>query len=226
MSSLDPFIKVVADSNKGIILMPVLSDVKFSIPPGSVGSFLGNSSSSSLDQGVKDNVSNNTSYTPDKLSNAPHVSSIPHKSLSLPNFSSLSKVSSAARDAARNLTPSTSRSNIQDFNISFPSDNKNSAINISVTPKGQISYSKSGSEDDNRRDSVINAYSQEELAKSSTPRQGSVIGNQEYDIRYDDLSRAPSSDVKGSDAAAESLQNLRQENVEQPSPPSPQLYNQ
>ena len=47
LSSLDPFIKVVADSNRGIILMPVLSDVKFSMPPGAVGSFLDSSSSSS-----------------------------------------------------------------------------------------------------------------------------------------------------------------------------------
>ena len=46
LSSLDPFIKVVADSNRGIILMPVLSDVKFSMPPGAVGSFLDSSSSS------------------------------------------------------------------------------------------------------------------------------------------------------------------------------------
>jgi hypothetical protein len=35
LSTMDPFIKVVADSNRGIILMPVLSDVTFSIPSSS-----------------------------------------------------------------------------------------------------------------------------------------------------------------------------------------------
>ena len=36
LSTMDPFIKVVADSNKGIILMPVLSDVTLSMPSSSL----------------------------------------------------------------------------------------------------------------------------------------------------------------------------------------------
>ena len=224
LSSLDPFIKVVADSNKGIILMPVLSDVKFSMPPGSVGSFLGSSSSpssssdSSSGQGPelssKRDVSENTNYSQGKRSNIPSLSTASRQSLSFPNFSSLSKASSGTRGEDRNMTPSTVRSNIQDFNISFPSDSKNSGINISVHPREQISSSKSGSQDDRARGRDISTPSQEGLVMSSTPSQESIHGSPGYDIRGDDLSRAPSLEV-------ESLQQEAQAQA-QPSPsPSP-----
>ena len=224
LSTLDPFIKVVSDSNNGIILMPVLSDVKFSIPSGSISSFLDSSSSSSTDQGNQGNqknVSEKNSYNQDKQINVPSITGVSRQSLSFPNFSSLSKAAAGSRGEVGNLTPTTSRSNIQDFNISFPSDSKNSDINISVTPKGQISYSKSGSEDDKKRASNISIPSQEGLAISSTPSQGSVIGSKGYDIRREDLSRAPSSEIEA--AATESLQHLRQEKVQPllPRPPPP-----
>ena len=228
LSTLDPFIKVVADSNKGIILMPVLSDVKFSIPSGSVGSFLGSSSSSSSPSDSSPgqstqtwpNISESTSYSQGKKSGTPSLSRTSRQSLSFPNFSSLSKVSSSSRDSAGNLTPSTSRSNIQDFNISFPSDGKNSGFNISVSPREQISSSKSGSEDDKRRGQNISVSSQEGLAISSKPSQESIISGPGYDIRREDLSRAPSSEIEA--AAAESLQHLREQKVEPPAPsPSP-----
>jgi hypothetical protein len=233
LSSLDPFIKVVADSNKGIILMPVLSDVKFSMPPGSVGSFLGSSSSPSLSSesspgkgpgpGNQRNVSENTSYSQDKKSNAPSISSASHQSLSFPNFSSLSKASSGTRVSDRNMTPSTTRSNIQDFNISFPSNSKNSGINISVHPREQISSSKSGSQDDRSRGRDISTPSQEGLVMSGTPSQESIPGSPGYDIRGDVLSRAPSLEVEA--AAAESLQHIRQqkaqEEAEAQAPPPP-----
>ena len=230
LSALDPFIKVVADSNKGIILMPVLSDVKFSMTPGSVGSFLGSSSSSSDSSpgqgpgpGNQRNVSENTSYSQDKRSNAPSVSGTSRHSLSFPNFSSLSKASSGTRGADGNMTPSTARSNIQDFNISFPSDSKNSGINISVRPREQISSSKSGSQDDIARGIDISTPSQEGLVMSSTPSRESIHGSPGspgYDIRGDVLSRAPSLEVKA--AAAESLQHLRQQEAPaQAPPPSP-----
>lgn len=223
LSSLDPFIKVVADSNKGIILMPVLSDVKFSMPPGSVGSFLGSSSSpsSSSDSssgpgpGNQRDVSENTSYSQGKRSNAPSISSGSRQSLSFPNFSSLSKASSGTRGADRNMTPSTVRSNIQDFNISFPSDSKNSGINISVHPREQISSSKSGSQDGRARGRDISTPSQEGLDISRMPSQESIVGSPGspgYDIRGDDLSRAPSSEVEA--AAAESLQYFRQQEAQ------------
>ena len=206
LSTLDPFIKIVADSNRGIILMPVLSDVKFSIPSGSVNSFLGSSSSSLPDsspsQGTQiqtqPNVYESTSYSQDKRSKTPTISSGSRSSLSFPNFSSLSKGSSAAvstRDSAGNLTPSATRSNVQDFNISFPSDGKSSGFNISVSPREQISSSKSGSEEDRRRAHDISASSQEGLAISRAPSQGSIIGTPGYNIRQDDLSRAPSSEI-------------------------------
>ena len=228
LSLLDPFIKVVADSNKGIILMPVLSDVKFSMPPGSVGSFLGSSSSpssssdSSSGQGTgpgnQRDVSENTSYSQGKRSNAPSISSGSRQSLSFPNFSSLSKASSGTRGADRNMTPSTVRSNIQDFNISFPSDSKNSGINISVHPREQISSSKSGSQDGRARGRDISTPSQEGLDISRMPSQESIVGSPGspgspgYDIRGDDLSRAPSSEVEA--AAAESLQYFRQQEAQ------------
>ena len=231
LSTLDPFIKIVADSNRGIILMPVLSDVKFSIPSGSVNSFLGSSSSSLPDsspsQGTQiqtqPNVYESTSYSQDKRSKTPTISSGSRSSLSFPNFSSLSKGSSAAvstRDSAGNLTPSATRSNVQDFNISFPSDGKSSGFNISVSPREQISSSKSGSEEDRRRAHDISASSQEGLAISRAPSQGSIIGTPGYNIRQDDLSRAPSSEIEA--AAAESLQQIRQSKVGPPIPsPSP-----
>ena len=235
LSSLDPFIKVVADSNKGIILMPVLSDVKFSMPPGSVGSFLGSSSSpsSSSDSssgpgpGNQRDVSENTSYSQGKRSNAPSISSGSRQSLSFPNFSSLSKASSGTRGADRNMTPSTVRSNIQDFNISFPSNSKNSGINISVHPREQISSSKSGSQDGRARGRDIRTPSQEGLATPGMPSQESSIGSPGspgspgYDTRGDILSRAPSLEVEA--AAAESLQHLRQQEAQaqaQTPPPS------
>jgi len=233
LSSLDPFIKVVADSNKGIILMPVLSDVKFSMPPGSVDSFLGSSSSPSLSSesspgkgpgpGNQRNVSENTSYSQDKKSNAPSISSASRQSLSFPNFSSLSKASSGTRVSDRNMTPSTARSNIQDFNISFPSNSKNSGINISVHPREQVSSSKSGSQDDRARGRDISTPSQEGLVMSGTPSQESIPGSPGYDIRGDVLSRAPSLEVEA--AAAESLQHIRQqkaqEEAEAQAPPPP-----
>jgi superfamily II DNA or RNA helicase len=233
LSTLDPFIKVVADSNKGIILMPVLSDVKFSIPTGSVNSFLGSSSSSSSPSDSSpgqstqtwSNISESTSYSQGKKSGTPSLSGTSRQSLSFPNFSSLSKVSSASRDSAGNLTPSTARSNVQDFNISFPSDGKNSGFNISVSPREQISSSKSGSEEDRRRGKNISVSSQEGLAISSTPSQGSIIGVPGYDIRREDLSRAPSSEIEA--AAAESLQQPGQPGqpgqpkLEPPSPSPP-----
>ena len=122
LSSLDPFIKVVADSNRGIILMPVLSDVKFSIPPGSVSSFLGSSpslpssspSDSSPGPSNQRNVSESTSFSQGKKSGTPSLSGTSRQSLSFPNFSSLSKAPSSARDSTGNLTPSTARSNVQD----------------------------------------------------------------------------------------------------------------
>jgi hypothetical protein len=43
LSQLDPFIKIAADSNKGVILVPVFSDVKLSIPSESDGSYAGTS---------------------------------------------------------------------------------------------------------------------------------------------------------------------------------------
>ena len=230
LSSLDPFIKVVADSNKGIILMPVLSDVKFSMPPGSVGSFLGSSSSPSSssesssgqgpEPGNQRDVSENTSYSQGKRSNAPSISSGSRQSLSFPNFSSLSKASPGARGADRNMTPSTARSNIQDFNISFPSDSKNSGINISVRPREQISSSKSSSQDDRAMGRDIRIPSQEGLVMSSTPSRESIhgiLGSPGYDIRGDNLSRAPSSEVEA--AAAESLQYLRQQEAQASAPP-------
>ena len=166
LSTLDPFIKIIADSNKGIILMPVLSDVKFSIPPGSIGSFVDTSSQSSTSsRGKSDqqNISENTSYRQgereDKGSRAPFPSSSTQSSLSFPNFSNLSKAPSPANAAtmnfAGNMRPSISMpgssNGSKDFNISFPSDGKNSGFNISIQPKQPLSSSSSISEEERQR---------------------------------------------------------------------------
>jgi len=221
LSTLDPFIKVVADSNRGIILMPVLSDVKFTMPPGSVGSFLDSSSSSpdsSSGQG-KDSLSENTSYRPDKKSQTPSMSNSSRQSLSFPNFSNLSKTPSGSRSMAGNISSSTPKSNIQDFNISFPSNTSDSGINISIRPKQQVASFKSSSEEYKvrGREGDISSSSQEALAMSRLPSQESVVSGPGYDIREEDLSRAPSSEVES--AAAESLGYIR-EQKQQPVPSS------
>ena len=227
LSTLDPFIKVVADSNKGIILMPVLSDVRFSMTPGSVGSFLDSSSSSpdsSTGQG-QGNVSENTSYHPDKKSQTPSsMSNSSHQSLSFPNFANLSKIPSGSRKGDGNMSSTTPKSNIQDFNISFPSNNGDAGINISVRPKQPAqaplpSYKSSSSEEYNAtgREGDASSSSREGLTISSPPSQESMGNVPGYEIKQDELSRAPSSEVKS--AAAESLRYIR-EQKQQPLPSS------
>ena len=225
LSTLDPFIKVIADSNKGIILMPVLSDVKFSMPPGSVGSFLDSSSSSpdsSPGQGQgQGNISENTSYRPDKKSQTPSsMSNSSRQSLSFPNFSNLSKTPSGSRGVAGNMSSSTPKSNIQDFNISFPSNTSDSGINISVRPKQQVASFKSSSEEYKvrGREGDTSSSSREGLATSRPPSQESMVSEPGYDIREDDLSRAPSSEVES--AAAESIRYLKEQKQQQPVPSS------
>jgi superfamily II DNA or RNA helicase len=227
LSTLDPFIKVVADSNKGIILMPVLSDVRFSMTPGSVGSFLDSSSSSSdssTGQG-QGNVSENTSYRPDKKSQTPSsMSNSSRQSLSFPNFANLSKTPSGSRKGDGNMSSTTPKSNIQDFNISFPSNNGDPGINISVRPKQPAqaplpSYKSSSSEEYNvrGREGNTSSSSREGLTISSPPSQESMGNVPGYEIKQDELSRAPSSEVKS--AAAESLRYIR-EQKQQPLPSS------
>ena len=223
LSSLDPFIKVVADSNRGIILMPVLSDVKFSMPPGSVGSFLDSSSSSSSSPGQGPgpggDQSSESSY---KKSGTPHLSSASRsrQNLSFPNFSSLSKSSSGSRDASRNLSMSTPSGNMKDFNISLPSGSNSSGFNISIQPR-DADDSSSGSQPQQRQgrrqipDS--SSSSQEGFAASRIPSEESMDSRLGYDIPRDELSRAPSSEVEA--AAAESLQYLKQSKMQPPSPP-------
>ena len=219
LSTLDPFIKIIADSNKGIILMPVLSDVKFSIPPGSIGSFVDTSSQSSTSsRGKSDqqNISEKTGYSQgkkdDKGSRAPFPSSSTQSSLSFPNFSSLSKAPSpanAAMNFAGNMTPSISMpgssNGSKDFNISFPSDGKNSGFNISIQPKQPLSSSSGISEEERQRASSLssrNGMSISPLQESSDSYKSSI------NIGQDALSRAPSSEVKT--AAADILENIRQ----------------
>ena len=219
LSTLDPFIKIIADSNKGIILMPVLSDVRFSIPPGSIGSFVDTSSqpsTSSLDKSDQQNISEKTGYSQgkkdDKGSRAPFPSSSTQSSLSFPNFSSLSKAPSpanAAMNFAGNMTPSISMpgssNGSKDFNISFPSDGKNSGFNISIQPKQPLSSSSGISEEERQRASSLssrNGMSISPLQESSDSYKSSI------NIGQDALSRAPSSEVKT--AAADILENIRQ----------------
>ena len=204
LSSLDPFIKVIADSNKGIILMPVLSDVKFSIPPGSMGSFmdsLSSSSSSSSSSGAQGSVggpssgSSGSSGSSDKKSNTPSMSSVSRQNLSFPNFSSLSKPSSGSRDASRGISSSTSKGDIQDFNISLPSDGSSSGFNISIQPREQPSSSRSSSSSIREGKKVIrdsSGTSQEGVMASRTPSQESMSSRSGYNIPMDELSRAPS----------------------------------
>lgn len=221
LSSLDPFIKVVADSNRGIILMPVLSDVKFSMPPGAVGSFLDSSSSSSPGPGPGPGSGSQSS---DKKSGTPHLSSASRsrQNLSFPNFSNLSKPSSSSRDSSRNLSSSTPRSNIQDFNISLPRGSNSSGFDISIQPRDD-SLSSPGSQPQQQQQQGIrptvssSLSSREGFAASRTPSQESMSSRLGYDIQDDELSRAPSSEVEA--AAAESLQYLKQSKM-QPPPPS------
>ena len=221
LSSLDPFIKVVADSNRGIILMPVLSDVKFSMPPGSVGSFLDSSSLSSPDQGPGPGgaQSSESSY---KKSGTPHLSSASRsrQNLSFPNFSSLSKSSSGSSDASRNLSMSTPSGNMKDFNISLPSGSNSSGFNISIQPR-DADVSSSGSQPQQlqgrRQIADSGSSSQEGFAASPIPSEESMDSRLGYDIPRDELSRAPSSEVEA--AAAESLQYLKQSKMQPPSPP-------
>ena len=223
LSSLDPFIKVVADSNRGIILMPVLSDVKFSMPPGAVGSFLDSSSSSSSSpsQGPGPGQGSESS---DKKSGTPHLSSASRsrQNLSFPNFSSLSKPSSGSRDSSRNLSMSTPSGNMRDFNISLPRGSNSSGFDISIQPRDD-SVSSSGSQPQpqqgRRQLADSGSSSREGFAASRTPSQESMDSRIEYDIRRDELSRAPSSDVEA--AAAESLQYLKQSKMQPSSPPPP-----
>ena len=219
LSSLDPFIKVVADSNRGIILMPVLSDVKFSMPPGAVGSFLDSSSSSSSSP-------SQGSESSDKKSGTPHLSSASRsrQNLSFPNFSSLSKPSSGSRDSSRNLSLSTPSGNMRDFNISLPRGSNSSGFDISIQPRDD-SVSSSGSQPQpqpqqgRRQLADSGSSSREGFAASRTPSQESMDSRIEYDIRRDELSRAPSSEVEA--AAAESLQYLKQSKMQPSSPPPP-----
>ena len=225
LSSLDPFIKVVADSNRGIILMPVLSDVKFSMPPGAVGSFLDSSSSSSSSpsQGPGPGPGSESS---DKKSGTPHLSSASRsrQNLSFPNFSSLSKPSSGSRDSSRNLSLSIPSGNMRDFNISLPRGSNSSGFDISIQPRDD-SLSSPGSQPQpqpqqgRRQLSDSGSSSREGFAASRTPSLESMSSRLGYDIPQDELSRAPSSEVKA--AAAESLQYLKQSKMQPSSPPPP-----
>ena len=122
LSTMDPFIKVVADSNRGIILMPVLSDVTFSMPSSSIKSMLPDSSSLSLSdkKGLSHTPTPQDRITPRGVpseqpdintSKPPYISTGPSRSLSFPNFSNLSKSSfiasdsRAERDAFGNVSP-------------------------------------------------------------------------------------------------------------------------
>lgn len=220
LSSLDPFIKVVADSNRGIILMPVLSDVKFSIPSGSVDSFLDTSPSSSVPgEGLRGPPSSDSSDISNKKSGTPRISSgASQQNLSFPNFSSLSKTPSSSRDASRNLSSTTPTSNIQDFNISFPSGSSSSGFNISIQPKEQVSPSISSSNrtQESKRQ-ISDSGTEEGFAASRIPSQESMVSRPGYDISQDELSRAPSSEVEA--AAAQSLQHIKESRLQPSSPP-------
>jgi hypothetical protein len=117
ISTMDPFIKIGADSNRGIILMPVLSDVKLTLPPGSLESF--------------SNISPLTASTPSAPQAPPFPSPAPslassatpvvgfekQPSLSFPSFSSLSRKSLSEYKQAAAPAVQTR----YDFNISEPS---------------------------------------------------------------------------------------------------------
>ena len=238
LSTMDPFIKVVADSNKGIILMPVLSDVTLSMPSSSL-KFM--SPESSLpppppppppvlldkngsprvlqDRNTQRVVSSNQYDI--NTSKTPYASTGPTRSLSFPNFSTLSKAPfstsdsqlRAERDVFGNISPSSSK----EFNISFPvnqdSEKKTgmdlgSGVNISIQPKDSSSIGSSSSSS-----SSVNT-SREGFVSSDTPYQRSSITEpiSSIIIGRNDLSRAPSSES----AAVEGLQ----QGLPSPSPPS------
>ena len=227
LSTLDPFIKVIADSNRGIILMPVLSDVKFSMPSGSVDSFVGSLPSSSVPgEGPRGAPSSDSSDISNKKSGTPRISSgVSRQNLSFPNFSSLSKSSSGSRDASRNLSSTTPKSNIQDFNISLPSGSSSSGFNISIQPREQVSpsiSSSSQSQESKRKisDSGTGISSEEGFAASRIPSQESMMSRPGYDILQDELSRAPSPPPSSSPSSSSSLPTPPSSSSSLPTPPS------
>ena len=227
LSTLDPFIKVMADSNRGIILMPVLSDVKFSIPSGSIGSFVDTSLSSPSSSPDSPHFPEDASHRGDRLSTMP-TSSTPDissgkRQLSFPNFSSLSRLTSAEgarREELGNVSSSMSKGS-REFNISFPSGDKKAGFYISIRPKERLSSSNSSitGEEQQRRARDIGSSSREGMTLSNTPSQETSIGTGvSIGIGNENLSGAPSSEVAA--AAAEGLQQLRQNRLP-PTPPSP-----
>jgi hypothetical protein len=216
LSTMDPFIKVVADSNRGIILMPVLSDVTFSIPssssiksmlPDSSVSLTSSSSSSSRDTSQGRSIPSRVPSDQSGInsSKTPTLSTEKSRSLSFPNFSNLSKAPFSAsdsqlraeRDAFGNVSPASSK----EFNISFPvspqGDKKmgmdlglDSGVNISIQPKDNSSIGSSSSPSSS---SSVNA-SREGFVSSDTPYQRSSIAEpiSSISIGRDNLSRAPS----------------------------------
>uniref|UniRef100_A0A6C0EWU8 SNF2 N-terminal domain-containing protein n=1 Tax=viral metagenome TaxID=1070528 RepID=A0A6C0EWU8_9ZZZZ len=243
LSTMDPFIKVVADSNRGIILMPVLSDVTFSIPSSSsIKSMLPDSSSaSSQGKSIPSRVPSDQPVI--NTSKTPNISTGQSRSLSFPNFSNLSNAPFSAsgsqlrseRNAFGNVLPSSdtsssSTSKRKEFNISFPvslaGEKKidiGSGINISILPKDSSSIGSSSSSS-----SSANA-SREGFVSSEIPPQGSSIAAaaplSDISIGREDLSRAPSSEVEAAAAAvaeAEAKARSLQYGLPPPSPsPSP-----
>ena len=243
LSTMDPFIKVVADSNRGIILMPVLSDVTFSIPSSSsIKSMLPDSSVSLLSTSSRDTSQGRSipsrvpSDQPDiNSSKTPNVSTEKSRSLSFPNFSNLSKAPFSAsdsqlraeRDAFGNVSPSSSK----EFNISFPVSPQGekkkgmdlglgSGINISIQPKDSSGIGSSSSSSS----SSSATTSREGFVSSDTPYQQSIAApNSDISIRRDEISGAPSSEVE---AAAREVVEARARSLQHglpspsPSPPS------
>ena len=209
LSTMDPFIKVVADSNKGIILMPVLSDVSFSMPSSSIKSILpDSSSSSSSSKHTLKNRGTSRDVLIDEhninISKTPDVSSTPSRSFSFPNFSNLSKPQFSAsgsqlhaeRDTYGNVSPSSDKSSLasssrKEFNVSFPVSpagekniNLGSGINISIQPKDRSSIGTSSSSTNSSREGFVS---------SDTPYQQSIAAPLSgISIGRDDLSKAPS----------------------------------
>jgi hypothetical protein len=121
ISTMDPFIKIGADSNRGIILMPVLSDVKLTLPSGSLESFAtispltASTPSAPSTPLVPQAPPVQSPAPPFASSSTPVVGFEKQPSLSFPSFSSLSRKSSSG------YQPAPAGQTHYDFNISEPS---------------------------------------------------------------------------------------------------------
>ena len=168
ISTLDPFIKIAADSNRGIILMPVLSDVKLSLPPGSMESFANIPSFSTSPLPAKSSSSSTSgppptyqpAYSPLQpsqpsfsQSTTPVVNIEKQQSLSYPSFSTLSKKSSSTRSAPAQIDSSPSskfelplqniqkqevKSALPSPSLSPSSSYSNTSSGISISPEGNV----------------------------------------------------------------------------------------